>query len=199
MSARPVAPADVGTAPVTLRPVTWRDIPHLADLETELFGPDAWSEATWWAELAGRPRREYLALVDADDTLAGYAGLDHGGEVADVMTIAVLPSRRGAGLGDRLLAELVGRAAATGADAVMLEVRADNAAAARLYARHGFVEVAVRRRYYRSATQTAGGGDASAADVSSDALVLRLALDVRRPGQREHGEQGSVSGVGSDE
>ena len=31
----------------------------------------------------------------------------------------------------------------------MLEVRADNGAARRLYERHGFAEVSVRRRYYQ--------------------------------------------------
>lgn len=176
MSVRAVAHADVAVAPVTLRPVTWRDIPRLADLETELFGPEAWSESTWWAELAGRPRREYLALVDGDDTLAGYAGLDHGGEVADVMTVAVVPSRRGAGLGDRLVDVLVRRAAGGGAEAVMLEVRADNAAAVRLYARHGFEQVAVRRHYYRPAGQPVVAGDVGAGAGSGDALVMRLRL-----------------------
>ena len=39
-----------------LRPLTWRDIPVLAALEPELFAADAWSEASWWSELAQRPR-----------------------------------------------------------------------------------------------------------------------------------------------
>ncbi len=191
MNVRDVAQADAGIAPVTLRPVTWRDIPRLADIETELFGPEAWSEATWWAELAGRPRREYLALVDGDDTLAGYAGLDHGGEVADVMTVAVVPSRRGAGLGDRLVAELVRRAAATNAEAVLLEVRADNAAAVRLYARQGFEQVAVRRHYYRPAGPPVVAGAAGVGAGSTDALVMRLAL--------APDDKSSVSRVGRDE
>ena len=45
-----------------LRELTWRDIPRLADLETQLFADDAWSEATWWSELAARPRRAYRVL-----------------------------------------------------------------------------------------------------------------------------------------
>ncbi|MEP6650740.1 MAG: ribosomal-protein-alanine N-acetyltransferase RimI, partial [Lapillicoccus sp.] len=77
-----------------LREVTWRDIPRLAELETELFADDAWTVDTWWAELARRPRRSYLAL-DGDDGIEGYAGLDHGGDIADVMTVAVVPASRG--------------------------------------------------------------------------------------------------------
>ena len=45
------------TGELVLREMTWRDIPALAALEPVLFADDAWSEQTWWAELAGRPRR----------------------------------------------------------------------------------------------------------------------------------------------
>lgn len=166
------------TAGVRLRDMSWRDISQLAALDAELFGTDAWSEATWWSELAGRPRRDYVVAVTVgdgdrpasaagtayrraavDEPVVGYAGLDHGGEVADVMTVAVVPARRGTGLGDVLVAELTRRARARGARALMLEVRADNAAAIRLYRRHGLEQVGVRRGYYQP------GG--------VDALVLR--------------------------
>ena len=53
------------TAP-TLREAHWTDIPALAVLERDLFAHDAWAEPTWWAELAGRPRRDYVVLTDAD-------------------------------------------------------------------------------------------------------------------------------------
>ena len=81
------------------------------------------------------------------------------------MTVAVVPAHRGRGLGDLLLEELLRLAADGGAEAVMLEVRADNVAARRLYERHGFEEVSVRRRYYRRP---------GARDV--DAVVMRCRL-----------------------
>ena len=145
----------------TLRDVHWTDIEQLARLERELFADDAWSQQTWWAELAGRPRRDYVAEVEGAEVL-GYAGLDHGGDVADVMTIAVAPSARGRGLGRRLLDELETRARAGRAASVMLEVRADNAAAIGLYDRAGYTVVSTRRRYYQP-------GDI-------DALVMRKIL-----------------------
>lgn len=152
------------TTPVltTVRAMTWTDIPTLERLDAELFAQDAWAAPTWWAELAGRPRRDYVVAVDPTDAVVGYAGLDHGGDVADVMTIAVAPAAQGTGLGDRLLTELLDRARRGGAQAVMLEVRADNAPALALYARHGFARLSVRRRYYQP-------GDV-------DALVLRRLL-----------------------
>lgn len=140
----------------------WQDIPDLAALEGQLFGSDAWSEQTWWQELAGRPRRDYVVAVDAVDRAVGYAGLDLGGEIADVMTIAVATDARGRGLGKRLLDRLVESAVASGAAYLMLEVRADNGAARRLYERNGFCLLTIRPRYYQPG--------------EVDALVLRRAL-----------------------
>jgi ribosomal-protein-alanine N-acetyltransferase len=136
------------TAPVDLEPLTWRDIPALAAIEREVFPDDAWTEATWWAELAQRPRRDYTVARDVAG-VAGYAGLDLAGEVADVMTVAVAPDRRGSGLGRRLLEHLLAQAAGHGASRVMLEVRADNTAALALYEQAGFEVVHTRRGYYR--------------------------------------------------
>ena len=147
-----------------LRDVHWTDIEQLARLDQELFADDAWSEQTWWAELAGRPRRDYVAGVEGAEVI-GYAGLDHGGEVADVMTVAVTPAARGRGLGRRLLDELEVRAAARRAASVMLEVRADNTSAIGLYERAGYAVVSIRRRYYQP-------GDV-------DALVMRKSLSDR--------------------
>ena len=71
------------------------------------------------------------------------------GDVADLMTIATAPVAQGRGLGRRLLDELVRRAERSGAEALLLEVRADNEAAKRLYATSGFEVISVRRRYYQ--------------------------------------------------
>jgi ribosomal-protein-alanine N-acetyltransferase len=133
---------------VVLREMRWTDIEELAALERELFPHDAWSEPTWWAELAERPRRDYLVEEDTDG-IAGYAGLDLGGEVADVMTLAVASRAQGRGLGRQLLEELVERAQRDGAEYLMLEVRDDNAPARALYEGAGFELLTTRRRYYQ--------------------------------------------------
>ena len=134
-------------APV-LRDLEWTDLDTLAELEVGLFADDAWSAQTWWAELAGRPRRDYVVAVD-DGQILGYGGIDASGDVADLMTIATAPEAQGRGLGRRLLDELVHRAEHSGSEALLLEVRADNEAAKRLYATSGFEVISVRRRYYQ--------------------------------------------------
>jgi ribosomal-protein-alanine N-acetyltransferase len=135
------------SAPI-LRELEWTDLETLAELEVALFADDAWSAQTWWAELAGRPRRDYVVAVE-DGNILGYGGIDASGDVADLMTIATVPEAQGRGLGRRLLDELVRRAERSGADALLLEVRADNEAAKRLYGTSGFEVISVRRRYYQ--------------------------------------------------
>lgn len=148
-------------AAVDVRPMSWTDLDDVDALERLLFPADGWSLATWWAELAARPRREYVVARVAD-SVVGYAGIDHGGDTADVMTIGVSPRVGGRGIGRILLGELIGRAVREGADAVLLEVRADNIAAIGLYRGAGFETIQTRRRYYQP-------GDV-------DALVMRKLL-----------------------
>ena len=156
-----MTPARVLGRPGTLREARWTDVPALAALEAQLFPDDAWSESTWWAELAGRPRRDYVVIEDADG-VCGYAGIDHGGDVADVMTVAVASRARGRGIGRALVDELERRARGRGAVSVMLEVRADNGAARSMYEARGFAVLTTRARYYQP-------GDV-------DALVMRKLL-----------------------
>ncbi|WP_235499390.1 GNAT family N-acetyltransferase [Janibacter sp. Soil728] len=153
----------VTCAPFALREVRWQDLAELAGHESDLFGSEAWSVQSWWGELAGRPRREYLLAEDAAG-IAGYAGLDHAGDVSDVMTIATLPRARRAGLGRQLLDELVIRARSAGAQRLLLEVRQDNTAARGLYEARGFTLLQTRRGYYPGGV---------------DALVLALDLTTK--------------------
>lgn len=110
---------------------------------------------------AGRPRRSYI-VAEQSSTVVGYAGVDCGGEVADVMTIAVAPAAQGQGLGAVLMHWLIAQARRAGAELLMLEVRADNAVAQRLYSTTGFAKLSVRRKYYQP-------GDV-------DALIMRMHL-----------------------
>lgn len=185
--------------PSRLRPMRWRDLDAVQEIEQASFPDDAWSPESWWAELAQRPSREYLIAerCSADETtgpagLMGYAGLNHTAGSADVMTIAVRSDIRGAGLGGQLLSALLQRAAVAGAEQVLLEVRADNDGAIALYRRHGFETIHVRPGYYRCGASTASttvsstasntgstttAGPAGPAVVAVDAWVMRAPID----------------------
>jgi ribosomal-protein-alanine N-acetyltransferase len=140
----PAAPAEPA-----LRRLRWWDVEALVPLERELFGPGAWSAETFWSELAA-PDRAYLLAEGAGGEPLGYGGLAGGrGGDADVQTLAVAPAAQGRGVGRALLGALLAEARARRAGAVLLEVRADNTAAQRLYASAGFERIGLRRGYYQ--------------------------------------------------
>lgn len=163
---------------VEVEAMQWCDLAEVAALEAATYPDDAWSEATWWAELAGRPRRHYVVArfgAVRCAPIAGYAGIDINGENADVMTIAVAPKHQGMGLGSVLLTQIHDAAGRRGARAMLLEVRADNPAALALYARHNYAQIATRSGYYVSGS-SAGDPSDSIRHEGVDAMVMRRVL-----------------------
>lgn len=150
---------------VTLRPMRWWDIEHVAQLERLAFLQDSWSTGQFWAELAGVPDSGHYLVADRGGDVVGYAGLAVLADEGWVQTIAVRVDRRGRGVGAALLAALVVEARRRRVVAVLLEVRVDNAPALGLYERFGFERLAVRRGYYAGGTR--------------DGAVLRLSLQER--------------------
>jgi ribosomal-protein-alanine N-acetyltransferase len=154
-----------------VRLMRWWDVPQVHDIEGRSFPETAWSVETFWAELAGVPETRRYWVAEVAGSVVGYAGLMVVGPEADVQTIAVSPDHRGAGLGAALLSQLIDEAKQRQCSQVMLEVAADNAAARRLYSRHGFEPLAKRSNYY-------GRG--------RDALVMRARLTPDRSvGERD--------------
>ena len=132
---------------IVLTPMRWWHVAAVVPIERELFAPEPWSERLFWSELGQVDTRHYLVALD-DEQVVGWAGLCDYPDEAFVQTLAVAPAAQGTGLGARLLVALLEEAARRGQRTVSLEVRADNAPAQRLYARHGFTRTAVRRGYY---------------------------------------------------
>jgi ribosomal-protein-alanine N-acetyltransferase len=151
---------------VVLRPMASADVPAVARLEVALFGEEAWSPDMLASELAGEPGRYYL-VASEDGVIAGYAGLAAGGGQADVLTVGVAHDRWGEGIGAALLENLLAEARLRGCRDVFLEVRVDNERAQRLYQRHGFAPIGLRRGYYQPS--------------GADALVMRRRIGPASP------------------
>ena len=147
------------TSPARLRPLVSADLDRVVELEAELFGPGAWSRGVYLDELAA-PGRTYLAAV-VDGTVVGYAGLA-AGEEAQVMTVGVAAPYRRRGIARQLLEAILAAARADGSRTVLLEVRASDAGAQRLYEGAGFARIGLRRGYY--------------AAEGEDAVVMRARL-----------------------
>ena len=163
MKARPADARPDGTSSVRLRPMTKRDMPAIMVLEQELFPDDAWTPGMFADEFAQPASRRLYLVAEEGSALIGYAGMMFGGGAqADVVTLAVDPAHWGHGTGTALLLALVDEAGRRGYAEVLLEVREDNPRARRLYRRHGFNEIGIRRGYYQPS--------------GVDAVVMRKAL-----------------------
>ncbi len=148
-----------------LRRASSADLDAIMAIEAPVFGTDAWSRETMHGELAS-VHGFYLVAFPPDDPsrIEAYAGLHAplGQPQADIQTIAVVESARGAGLGRVLMLQLISEARQRGALEVFLEVRADNPVAKALYESIGFDEIAVRPKYYQP--------------DGVDAIVMRLTI-----------------------
>lgn len=137
----------------------------LAALHARAF-EDSVSSRSWSgaeiAQVMAPPHAIALAAFAPD--LAGFILAWTIGEEAEILTLATAPERRRTGVGRALLRAVSAAAAARGAQRVLLEVGADNAAARGLYESAGFIEIGRRKGYY------------SGAHGATDALVLRLVL-----------------------
>jgi GNAT superfamily N-acetyltransferase len=122
--------AEVGGEVSALRPFaeTWRR--RQAQYEHWLAGPDA---ALLLAERGGEPIG--YTMVTLGD---GAATWDLGERVAEIETLAVLASERGAGVGAALMRATVDWARAQGADALDVGLVHTNDGAQRFYEREGF-------------------------------------------------------------
>jgi len=130
--------------------LTRQDATRCAELEAQLFdGDDPWPARAFLAELEAKHIR-YVA-ARADDKLVGYAGISRLGRKRpyeyEIHTIGVDPAYQGQGVGRQMMTELLEYALG---GTIFLEVRTDNTAAIALYESLGFVNVGLRRRYYRS-------------------------------------------------
>lgn len=109
----------------------------------------------------------WLTIARDDGEPAGFAMARAIAGEAELLLIAVRPAFRRQGIGRALLERIVADARAWGAGAVHLEVRAGNSARD-LYLGTGFIQVGIRRDYYRGR-----GGQVF------DALTYKRRLDAK--------------------
>lgn len=127
------------------------DAARCAELEAILFdGDDPWPEVAFVRELAA-PHNRYVG-ARVDDVLVGYAGIARLGRTPpyeyEIHTIGVDPEYQGRGIGRRMMTDLLDFAGPDGV--IFLEVRTDNLPAIALYESLGFVQIGLRKRYYRN-------------------------------------------------
>lgn len=131
-----------------IRPAAPDDLDALVTIENTVFPGDRLSRRAMRHHVGHR--RNVLVVVERDGMVLGYAlvALRSGSALARLYSIALVPEASGTGLGARLLDAAEQAAADRGASIVRLEVRADNAAAIRLYERRGYQRFGLVQSYY---------------------------------------------------
>ena len=143
-----------------LTTMTAEHIPQIAELERTCFS-HPWSEELLLQELWNDASAVIVAEGE-DGTVLGYAGVSTVLDEGYINNVAVASQFRRQGVADELIAALVrfGRAKLA---FLTLEVRASNAPAIALYAKHGFREAGRRKSYYD--------------DPKEDAILMTLEFD----------------------
>jgi ribosomal-protein-alanine N-acetyltransferase len=146
-----------------LRPATPDDAEKLARAHAEAFDA-SWTAPDIAALMAGSGAFAILSEDDRGEATGFILGRALAGE-AEILTLAVAPRARRAGLGRALVEALAEQARALAAGALFLEVAADNEGAIALYEDVGFVRAGRRKAYY-----------ARPGGPRMDALILRRPL-----------------------
>ena len=125
----------------------------VAELEKQNFS-EPWPDIAVRGELTNKLAMWLVALENGE--VVGYVGSQTVLQEADMMNIAVADTHRRRGIAKMLVEELIRQ---LDAYQLTLEVRASNAPAIALYEALGFVQVGLRKNYYRKPKE--------------DALILR--------------------------
>ena len=145
-----------------IRAMRAADISAVLGIERQAY-PYPWPEGIFRDCL----RVGYCCLVlETDAGVVGYGIMSLRVPEAHVLNVCLQESLRGGGLGRHMLQHMIDEAGARGVDALYLEVRRATPVAPRLYRSSGFMEVGVRRAYYR------------AVEGREDAVVFMLGLTV---------------------
>ncbi len=131
------------------------DIPIVAEMEQKYSG-NPWDQNALFTYFL---RDDTILLVadendalptdeEYDPQIVGFIGLIMMAPESDILDITVLPQKRNAGIGARLMRELFDRAKEIGVTTTYLEVRVSNSPARHLYEKMGFQETGLRKNYY---------------------------------------------------
>lgn len=138
------------------------DFPQVLDIERQCHS-HPWSDEVF----DGCLRPDYdLLVLELDGQLAGYGVVARMYDEAHLLNLCVSPRWQGQGHARFLLRQLLQRAGDSGMRQIILEVRASNRIAQKLYLSEGFAQIGERPGYYPGIAER------------EDALVMSLPLSV---------------------
>tara|TARA_B100001094_G_C18046687_1_gene727809 strand:+ start:220 stop:696 length:477 start_codon:yes stop_codon:yes gene_type:complete len=91
----------------------------------------------------------YSLALEEKEKLIGFAIMAISSEESHLLNIGIEKTSRGSGYGEKLLKKMIIAAEVMGSKKIILEVRISNTIAYHLYKKLGFVEIGIRKKYYR--------------------------------------------------
>ena len=131
-----------------------QDLDGVLEVEAESF-TNPWTRDMYSWELQNRSVCHILLVRTADCRVAGFCAFWLVFDEIHINNVAVRPGLRAQGIGTTLVRRVLEEAQRLGARRAMLEVRASNDRARRLYERLGFYVAGVRRNYYSNPVEDA--------------------------------------------
>ena len=130
---------------VSIRFMQKGDIEEVMLIEQSSF-PAPWSAKAFLSELQNKFARYFVLLEQGE--IVGYAGMWLFARESHITTIAIHPNYRKQGYGRMLMNFLIEYSREEGVDTMILEVRASNIPAIKLYSSLGFNKIGIRKNYY---------------------------------------------------
>jgi ribosomal-protein-alanine N-acetyltransferase len=156
----PEAATANSSRPVAIEPMTEHDLLEVVEIE-EICNLSPWGWDAYHLELqCGSGSLMLVARLPPNEKIGhkSIVGFIVAREMADeihVNNVAVRPESRRLGIGELLLREVLSWARERGVKQAVLEVRAENIAAQKLYQVCGFEVIGRRRRYYKAPVEDA--------------------------------------------
>lgn len=137
---------------IVIRRMREEDLEQVSRLEEETFSMP-WSISAF-RDMINHPDTYYFVADDCG-RVCGTCGIRNLSGEGELTNVAVQKEYRGAGLGQRLIAEAISGAQKAGMQAFTLEVRKSNTAAIHVYEKLGFVSEGIRPRFYEKPAEDA--------------------------------------------
>lgn len=131
---------------IKLMPMTEAHIDGVLAVEESSF-TTPWTKADFQREVKENAMAVYFVAM-YETQVVGYAGMWHVVTEGHITNVAVLYDYRRQGIGDLLVQALIDEGMEREMVGITLEVRMNNQAAQKLYAKYGFRAEGIRKNYY---------------------------------------------------